>query len=173
MLPFEEILGYAFRKKLARAVEADAAQYVMSDHHSLVAEEIAQRAWTGDGLFDKFVRQCPFDFVLWLCSMNGSKIKIKSTMDIARNHTAIWYLGSIVDVWLKTPLLTFNRSFPNEINVFKPTLCAADALRDHIRLAELLAMKREFETAYIDGFNPEERPQAEQLIVEANRKERV
>lgn len=83
MLPFEEIFGYAFRKTIARAIQMDAAQYVKADDHSSVADEIAPRAWTGAGSFDKFVCQCPFEFVVWLCSMDGSKIKIRSTMDIA------------------------------------------------------------------------------------------
>lgn len=167
MLPFEEIFGYAFRKHVARAIESDAAQHVKGDHHSSVATDLAHRPWTGEGAFDDFVRECPFEFVVWLCSKDGTKTKLRGAMDIARNYDTIWYLGSIVDVWLKTPLLTFNRAFPNEINVFKPCLCSVDTLRDHFRLADLLAMESEFKAAFVEGVQPSERTEAQALVDKA------
>lgn len=169
MLPFEEILGYAFRKRVAQAIELDAAQHVKTEHHPNVAADSAHRPWTGEGAYDTFVRACPIEFVVWLCSMDGTKTKLRGAMDIKRNHNKIWYLGSIVDVWLKTPMLTFNRAFPNEINVFKPRLCPVESLRDHLNLADLVELGTEFEAAFLAGVEPHDRAQGAKLFSEARR----
>ena len=164
MLPFEDIIGYAFRRAVARAIQLDAAQYVKADHHPPVVDQISHRKWTGEGEFSSFVRSCPFEFVVWVCSVEGRKLKLRSEMDIARHHSMIWYLGSIVDIWVKTPMLTFNRAFPDEINVFKPALCEPDELADHCRFADLLNLRPEFETAYLAGLPSTDREAGRRLL---------
>lgn len=167
MLAFKEMLGYAFRKHVAQAIELDAAQHIKADSNPSIAVEVAQLPWTGESPFDRFASACPIDFIVWLCSIDGTKIKIRSGLDIARNHERIWYLGSIVDIWLKTPILTFNRAFPDEINVFSPHLCSLACLRDHLKLAQLVGMSAAFEEAFLTGVPPEDRLQAESLLEEA------
>jgi hypothetical protein len=167
VLPFEDLLGYVFRKKVANAVNLGAAHYVKGDHHSAVRQELAPRKWTGEGPLDEVLALVPFDVVIWLCSRDGAKIKIRGEMDVANHHKVIWYRGSIVDIWLKTPMLTFNRAFPDEINVFKPALCAVQILRDHRRFAKLNDLVDEFDQAYIERLSQPEKSDGTQLLRQA------
>ena len=169
MLCFADVFGYVFRRDVAKAIHLDAAQYMKADGYPSVADDIAHQRWTGEGHFSAWLKRCPFEVVVWLCTTEGRKLKIRNTMDISNHHSEIWHLGSIVDIWLKTPLLTFNRAFPDEINVFEPRLCTVEELHDHWRLVEMVTLGPQFERAYIEGLAAGDQGAGERLMALAKR----
>ncbi len=74
----------------------------------------------------------------------------------------------MLDIWLKTPLLTFNRTFPHEINRFVPALCSPPELADHIRFASLFGLSHDFRASYLAGFEDREAIAAMDILAAAD-----
>jgi len=149
LLTFAEMLGHRFRHGIAKAIDLDSAQHVKAEHHPLIAEPIRQRQWTGEGKFDDLLRRIPFEVSVWMLTLDHERIKIRGSADVAQLYAKLWSLGSIVDIWLKTPMLTFTRTFPHEIDRFEPVLVNADLLAHHRTFCNVFDLLPEFDEAFL------------------------
>lgn len=168
-MKFADILGYSFRKKIALTMERQAIRHDVAEQDpGDDSNRTLQHPWTGGGAFDELVEACPFPFVTWLLVGEENRVKVRGAMDISRLGPTrsigiphgirgdVWWYGLNIDVWLKTPMLTFNRIFPHEINRFAPVLCDVEELAKHLRFASMFDLRREFSDAYLAGLGQQQ-----------------
>lgn len=181
-MKFAEILGYSFRKKIALTIERQAISHDIAEQgHGNDSNLTLQQPWSGGGAFDELVETCPFPFVTWVIVGEENPAKVRGAMDISRLGPRrsigiphgirgdIWWYGVNIDVWLKTPMLTFNRIFPHEINRFAPLLCEAEELAKHLRFASMFDLHREFSDAYLVGLSGEQEGEGVDALAAAER----